>query len=192
MQVIDRKFYSKYHNDTDFSSDLTDFATNLVGSVMEEKKVITTVNIDVNMKFGVSDYNTIEFNTSTSTITVSRGGLITKGFRVGDEIFVQTTNGTPNNAANVKIIALTNNIITYSFISGTAISSATATEFEIRLLSDLTSLIFDYNVIENSDTTNYATSLDGVTDQSFYGAGINHTTSAYINMTPLAASGFKI
>ena len=75
MQVIDRKFYSKYHNDTDFSSDLTDFSVNLAGSVMEEKKVITTVNVDVNIKYVPADYAVLTVDTNSNTLTVSMGGL---------------------------------------------------------------------------------------------------------------------
>lgn len=186
MQVIDRKFYSKYHNDTDFSSDLTDFSVNLAGSVMEEKKVITTVNVDVNIKYVPADYAVLTVDTNSNTLTVSMGGLIAKGFRVGDEIVLSSANTTTSGAVTLKILSLTNTTINYSVVVGTPVSG-TDDDFEIRLTSFLSSFLFEYNVIENSDPTNYISSLDGITTKSFYGSIPTAFSTAWVDMIPLSA-----
>ena len=188
MQVIDRKFYSKYHNDTDFSSDLTDFATNLVGSVMEEKKVIATVNLDISLNYEPAQFNTLSINGSSNTMTLGYGSFIDAGFRIGDRIAIQATgqSGSPE----VKILAISPTVIHYSIQFG-ALSNLVENDFKAYLISDLTSFLLNYGVIENSDTTTFISPLDATTTQGFYGSNINHSSSTFVNLTPLGQSTNK-
>ena len=195
MQVINKKFYSKYYNDTDFATGPTDFNNNLAGSVMEEKKVVTTVNINVETSYASSSGNSLSLDNSVNTITLLFGNFINDGFRAGDIVSISGSNsggGYSLALFQARILSLTATSIVWVYDSGTApTSTGSVNNFAIQLKSDLTSFLLDYGVIENNDATSFLSSLDGVTNQGFYGSGINHATSAWLNLTPLGQSTNK-
>lgn len=178
MIVIDRKFYSKYYNGELYANNLSDFSSNLTGSVMEEKKAVYTINVDVS--FTLQQGLTLYTNAVNGTLRRQSGSWINDGWSVGDE-FQASANGGANQNYTAKIIALTSNVLTYSKISGND-ATENAQNWSMVLTSPLEGFKMKYGIIENSEPTNFFSKVDNIT-QSFYAQGVGIDTGGGVRST---------
>lgn len=178
MIVIDRKFFSKYYNGEIYANNLSDFSTNLTGSVMEEKKAVYTVNVDVS--FTLQQGLTLTTSSTNGTLTRQSGSWVSEGWSIGDE-FEASANGGANQNYTARIIALTSTVLTYVKLTGTD-ANENAQNWTMTLTSPLEGFKMKYGIIENNEPTNYLAKVDNLI-QSFYAQGVGVDTGGGVRST---------
>lgn len=180
MIVIDRKFYSKYYNGDTFASNLTDYSTNLTGSVMEYKKAIYTVNVDVSTVLYANSGLSLQANAISGTLDKQSGTWANDGWSVGDEFQASATGGVNPNFTG-RILAINGTSLTYIKLTGTDFTGQ-AFNWNMYLTSNLEGFQFKYGVIENNEPTNYLSPLDNIA-QGFYASGVGFDTGGGVRST---------
>lgn len=176
--IREEKYFNEFKNGENFDQNLNDFTNNFTGSVMEKQKVRFV--IDVNWGFDASTSNGVSSNPFLGSITKQSGSFIDDGFAVGGRgvmLFSWTGSG---NSFHFQISAINNNTMFVTQIFGqpqpdSATNSFNNTTVSIVGLDDLTSLVWNFGLVENSDIFNPRNLITN-SDQSYYGTGINSTT----------------
>lgn len=188
MVVVDRKFYSKYYNGITFANNLTDFSTNLTGSVMEFKKSIYTVNVDVKTVILATSGLSLNADATNGTLTRQAGSWINDGWSVGDTFTASATGGGFSTFTG-KILNLTSSILYYTKLTGTDYTGV-AYNWNMTLTSVLEGFNMQYGIIENNEPTNYLSKVDNIA-QGFYAQNVGFDTgggvrsTAFVDATPL-------
>ena len=166
---ISTKYYNEFKNGVGFTDSLLDFTNNFTGSVMENVKLVKQIDISWDSQSSESD----RFNVDAINLRISRtgsGNFINDGFNVGDVFDLYDE--TPAIDFTGEITSISNTIIIFTVISGTPTGTINGySEAVIRGLTDLSSLIYGFGLIGNSETFNIESKVSG-NDQAYYGSGI--------------------
>lgn len=165
--VTDRKYFDPLKNGEDYLTDTGDFAVHLAGSVMDERRVVTQVDVSWDSKAEAFNKFTIDdgFGLAGNQCTRLFGSFLDDGFAIGD-----TFDFTGDTTASRTVTGLSSDGLILVFDGATILQVATE-NLQVRGTTPLTSLIYKYAIIENADSTNFKSLLDG-SDQAFYIDGI--------------------
>ena len=179
MQIVSRKIFSQYYNDSDFLSNLGDSNINLAGNVMELKRAVYTVNVDVRSQASIG--NEFSINATTNSINRNFGSFIDDGFSIGDSFICDYDKPGGSVTFEGNIIAITDTQILFTTTSGTPITR-TEDRFDIYLTSFLTGLNFNFGLVENNDSFNANSPFDSTT-MGWYVDGVGVDTGGGIRST---------
>lgn len=174
-----RKFYSQFRNGATFASNLTDFTTNLVGSSGERIKLIQTVQVD--WYSGAINGDSFTF-IAAGHIQRAFNNFLTDGFAIGDT-FDYCTDLSGGGGAIITfsgtITSLSNDglHVYYTVTSGTEpVVGTIATSKYIRGTTVLKCLLYNFGIIENSESDNYISKVTGQ-DQGYTFKDLTVSTS---------------
>lgn len=176
VTVQEQKFLNQFKNGVAFGDNPLDFNTNLAGSVMENLKFITT--IDINWSASVTAGDVWTADVVLSSISRALGNWFTDGFSVGDNC-AWLENGVVT--ANITITAISNNgsTIFYTLNSGSITDTNSAS---LAGLEFLTALVYSFGLLGNNESFNVESKVSG-NDQGFYGSGIGFDTGGGVRDT---------
>lgn len=179
IEVLSRKFYSQIRNGEAFSSSLSDFSTNLTGSVME--RIRAEIEVQLSVLSLATASNAFTVNDTAKTITRASDNWEDDGWKVGDEFSVTgdlTFTGT--------IIALDDLELTYTLDTGTD-TGGPYTTLNIYLTSEYLGAIWQFGLPENDDNSGIFQNVVDGSDQLYTVTGILATYKT-MNATPGAKS----
>lgn len=162
LNVVSQKFYNQLRNGEDFSLNLSDYTTNLYGTVQGRYKAIFEVEV-----FWYSQADTAnQFVFSGNKITRLYGSFLTDQWSIGDTCIISATGGGNDGTrtvTNVTPLELT--------LNGAAFITHTSDLALLTGATELTGIDFKYGLIENSESTNFLSKIDGST-QGFTASGV--------------------
>lgn len=159
VNVISRKFLKQWFNGSTFAVDLTNFTNNLAGLNMQKLKLIQTFEVSWQSTFYESTFNPsnvrwgVEIVGNTIEITRRDGGnFITDGFSVGDKVRLLNRNTASVNQdyLNGEITFINSENVIILFSSAPTVFNANIYAWWLNGITPLTSLIYNYGLIENS------------------------------------------
>lgn len=193
IKLISRKYFSEWANGTSFSSNTSDFATHLKGSVGEKVKFVATVNAAL---ISVADQGNQFEAINGNTLRRQQGSWIDEGFAVGQTVsFIRDYTGLQsNNSPSVEwsgtIDAISDTEIDLTISSGT-FAIGYKTDHAIVCTSKFPALIFHSAIVGNDDDANFVSPYSGDI-QGFYYSSIDTTTPTTHQMTVIGGnSGSK-
>lgn len=168
--INDRKFYNQLKNGLTFTSNTSDYTTNLAGSIGERIKAVLTVRVD----WYSAAINGDSFTFTTSGhITRLYNSFIDDGFAIGD-----TFDYCPDLADGSVVFSGTVTFVTdtdlyYTVSSGTEPSAGTTqTSKYIRGLTQLNAIQYKFGIIENDEALNFINKVTGQ-EQAYYVSNIS-------------------
>jgi len=184
--IRDTKFFNEFKNDVGFVSNLSDYTLNLTGSVMENVKMTTLIDVSWSAATSASDIWSANTNVGVQSVVRTIGTWAGDGFSIGD-ICEWTENGPAT--AIIEIVAISNDGKTffYNVISGTITDTNHA---GLKGLTYLTASVYKFGLLENAESFNVESKVSG-NDQGFYGENIGLATypavrpTSFVNMTRL-------
>lgn len=181
IEVLSRKFYSQIRNGEDFSGSLSDFSTNLTGSVME--RIRAEIEVQLSVLSVATASNAFTVNDTAKTITRASDNWEDDGWKVGDDFSVTggaTFTGT--------IIALDDLELTYDLTSAPGTDTGGAyTTLNVYLTSEYLGAIWQFGLPENDDNSGIFQNVVDGSDQLYTVTGITATYKT-MNATPGAKS----
>ena len=170
VSIIDSKFYNQFYNGIDYADRLTTQSTsNLTGSVMENIKVVQTVDVSWTSQASVSNKFTVSIIGGTTQIKRESGSFFDDGFVNGDYAIL-------SNYGQHAISRLDEDVM--YFDAATGVPEDEYQVFTIAGTTKLSSLIYSFGLINNDDTFNISSKISG-NDQAYYVGGI---TTAFKEM----------
>jgi len=180
INVISQKYYKQWINDSAFSSDLTNYVANLAALVMQKIKLITVVDVHTATKSGVAAANspanlswtfTPIAPSTSNTVTITNNGQIdwvNERFFVGDTVTFYGTSLSIGNFSSVDgtVTAVTPSVITIYYSLAQSYPNDIINAMLVNK-TPLTSLIYNYGLIENTDNFN-TNSLVTSENQGYY------------------------
>jgi hypothetical protein len=183
LLIRDQKFFNEFKNDVGFVSNLSDFTTNLTGSVMENIKVVML--LDIEWKSVSSDSDRFDVDATALTITrTGSGSWLDEGFSVGDTFnLINTFSVTPVFIFKGQIGSISDSIIVFTTISGTPLTTTTGYgDAAVRGLTPLTASIYKFGLLENNESFNIQSKVS-LNDQGYYGGNIGFDTGGGVRDT---------
>ena len=184
IDITERKFFSQFLNDENYSSNLTEFTTNLAGSVIEKLKL--TQKVQVQWYANSEAFNT--WKVEATRFTRQSGSFKDDGFSVGDEFTYVTgfNSATPvNDFTNGVITAVSDDGLRLDFTGGPpSVLGIAEGDVGIRGTNDITALIYNFGLIKNDDTFNTISKVSD-NDQAYYGSAIGEDTGGGRPTTPV-------
>ena len=167
--ITDRKFFNQYANSADIGSNLTNFNTYLRGGVINNQKVVYTVEIDW-MDFFIGESSGNTWSVEDNVLTRNTGSWIDEGFSIGDTIDLALGDPLSLVFSDRVITNITNENI---FFDGAAVA---AQESNLGGLltggkTDLFGLEYSFGIINNNDEPVFKSLLDN-SDQTYYADGV--------------------
>ena len=171
--VNNREFKNQYDNGKTYVDNPSEFTVNLAGSVME--KIEATNQFDISWYFQATSSNPIDFeNTGANAYKYKKangGSFIDDGFSIGDTLqwsfssggSIITRQGTVNNISPTWMFI--------TFTTSTVIADAQSTTTLFQGTSDLTSLIYNFGLIQNTENFNTISKVS-TNAQAYYSTGI--------------------
>lgn len=173
-----QKFFNQFDNGTDLDLSTSNFTTFLSGNCGE----LLRNEIEVKISWTSESSATDIFSVSGNVLSRSGSGdFESDGFVVGDIIVIWELDGTPTQIVTKRnITAITSNTITfdgasepnYTFINGIVYGK-----------TPLESLLFNYGLIENNESVNFISKVDGFENNEFFADGIGVDTGGGIRDT---------
>lgn len=178
--VKDTKFYPQFKNGIDYTDSPLDFTLNLAGSVMENIKIVQT--IDVSWDSGASTSDTFTVSNGSTEISRTSGSFKVDGFASGDEIYVSGAGPYIAGTITDKLIIVT---------TATSTADGDYTSLTIKGTTDLTALVYNFGLINNDGNYNITSKVSN-TDQGYYAASIGADSgggrsTAFVNMQKLGS-----
>lgn len=155
ITVTSRKYYSQDVNGMDFSLNLGDYTTNLVGAAGEKKRSVITFDQYV----GTVPADSGDIEIDGTTLIRTTGSYINEDWRAGYEGRATSVIGGVTFTFRITAISLAEDVITFDLLSGIA-TPATYTDLVLEITSDLLACVFRYGLIENSEGTNFTNKVD--------------------------------
>lgn len=176
VDIVTRKYFNQLRNGSTFASNPSDFTDFLQGSICEKIKCETTIDVwwKSYSQVYIDEWNTVTV-TTTCTVTRNNYSFLDDGFRTGDTIIWTDGMYGTGTGTITSVNALT--MIIGSF-TGTLPDGA-RTSMVIWGTTSLTSIIFQYNLIENSEADNFISKIDGNT-LSYTGSGLSAVDTTLI------------
>lgn len=201
VQVISSKFYKQWINAADFSADLTNYTNNLAGSVMQKIKLVQQVSVswESNWVAQVSGANTfwvvsIPTSTTMSIVRNDGGNFLRDGMSNGDVVDIVFGNGSVVQYFNDGTITFVDeNNIFLSFGSSVSSYDITNNNGVIKGKTPLTSLIYNYGLVENGANFSGLSLVNGE-EQAWYtvdtvgAAGMSGRDTTMIDMEGIGVS----
>lgn len=185
ISIVSNKFYNQFKNNFDFSTNLTDYTTNLAGVVMEKIKVIR--QLDVDWRSDSSKANSFTSSGTATKLTRVNGSFIDDGFSIGDHVamtYIDST-GAWHGTYEFDILSINDLVMTTTTIqipSGAVLVDGAYTIMTLYGRTPLTALIYSFGLIENSENFNIVSKVSG-NDQSYYGSSIGYDTGGGVRST---------
>lgn len=171
--ISSKKFLGPFNNGINFDQNLSDFTTNLAGSVMEGQKAIYQFDVSWQDEASASNKWDIEVTGTTSiSIRKASGDFKDSGFSTGDTLdFSHVNNGDTNTfAGTVTNLTDGDTLLIISFASIT-LSSAEYASAKIRGTTPLTALQYTFGLIDNNEVFNVESKVTG-NAQGYYSGDI--------------------
>lgn len=179
--VSSQKFFNEYKNEVGFGTNTSDFTFNFTGSVMENVKVVT--QIDINWSGSVSASELWSADTVLGIISKNTGSWAVDGFRVGDYCgWLQ--NGIVTAYITITAMSLDELTIYYTLDSGLISDSNSASMVG---LTPLEGLKYKFGLLQTGESFNTISKVSG-NDQGYYAGGIglgSPRSTASVPMTKL-------
>ncbi|MFA5234182.1 MAG: hypothetical protein WC390_07265 [Sulfurimonas sp.] len=171
--LISSKIFNQLNNAANFGTDTGDYCNNLVGCVGERLRYIQQV--DVGWGVASSDYNPFVISGTGTIITRGSGySFFTDGFSQGDNIYYETSTGTIGTAI-ISTLSDLQMVIIYDpaqpVMADGIYDYSTHTYVNIHGTTPLTSLIYKFGLIENSENISYKNKITN-SDQAYYGSSV--------------------
>lgn len=162
INIISRKFWSQSKNGKLFNENISDYTDYLLGTIGE--KIKAEITIDVYWKSKGQQYVdewSVVISAGVGTVIRQTGSFLDDGFSVGDTIYwSDSVWGT-----GTGVISSVNDI-TMIFTSATgSIDDSLGLHYSMYIwgTTSLTSIIFNYNLIENDSADSFISLTDGNT-----------------------------
>lgn len=174
--VQSREFFSQLANGESYSLNLTDKASHLKGSAMEQLKVIYTVDVSWDSNSSQADLFRVETATSISR---QQGSFIQDGMSIGDIVDIDYIDS--GGAFNVVVTDVTLLVVTDDLIiwtGGSAPGGDIGRLFSIMTVhgkTELTGFDMRFGLIGNDEVFNFQSKVDG-SDQIYTAAGVGEDT----------------
>ena len=182
--VRERKFFRQFNNGQDFLSNPTDFATHLKGSLLNKLRALSLVEISWSTDASTSDPLTVV--AADNSISRLIGNFITDGFSVGDSFDFYNPSAAAGVIFSAEIISMSDKVMIFTPISGIVPSYGSQASW-IEGYGEKTGAIFQYGLIENDDSINFISKIDG-SDQGYYASGVGQGGSTgFVNAEPLGS-----
>lgn len=165
INVRDTKFFNEFKNDVGFTANTSDFTLNLTGSVMENIKMTTLV--DINWSASVTSSDSWSADTINGSISRSNGNWVNDGFSIGD-VCGWLQNGVLTANITIDSISQNGSTIFYTLNSGSLTDSNNGS---LAGLTYLSASIYKFGLLENSESFNVESKVSG-NDQGYYGGNI--------------------
>lgn len=171
IRVLSRKYYSQFVNGDTFGNNLSDYTNFLLANIGEKIQVVTRIECYW-QTIGQQYTNEFQITTDTTydTITRASGSFLTDGFSAGDTVTVRYLNGTWQ-TATATISTVNDREMVITTISMTTGYPTPAYNFSIYGTTKLYSMLFKFNLIENTGDVTFASLIDN-SEQSYYINGI--------------------
>lgn len=176
LDIVSRKFFNQTRNGGFFADNLTDFTDFLQGTICE--KIKTETVIDVYWKSTSSPYSDdwVLFSAAgTGIITRNTGSFIADGFRVGDSVKITAPLQPDDTGVITEVTALEVKMSSYTGF----IPDGTYSYMSMYGLTTFTGIIFNFNLIENSEADTFLSKVDNNTI-SYALAGISATDTLLV------------
>lgn len=154
--VVQKKWFSKYKNGSDFTELPSDFTVNMISNAFERLKYVATLRTWT--RFDLRDYYITD-----QSITISSGDF--PSVSVGDRCIIFFS-GTPFGLYSFTIESVKDNIIYYKDLVNTApipLPSTFAGVDTLIVVTDLTYLNYKWGLTPTNNTPTYQSYLDGQT-----------------------------
>lgn len=166
-KILITEFFNQFNNGEDFTLNPADVTPNLVGNVTEKMKTRQQVAIS-----WISNSNVVTPFVITAaapnTLTKTGGQFFNDGFVQGDFIDLYDLSGGVI-FSNRKITSMTPDTIEFD---GGAIAPTSLANGRMYGVTPLTSLRFKFGLIENSESVNFVSKIDGTAENVFTSANI--------------------
>tara|TARA_R110001583_G_C5664989_1_gene409991 strand:+ start:2939 stop:5623 length:2685 start_codon:yes stop_codon:yes gene_type:complete len=166
-----QKFFNQFDNGEDLDLSGSNFTSFLTGNCGEFLRNEIEVKISWTSESSATDIFSVNGNILTRSGT---GDFETDSFVVGDIIDIWELNGTPSViATDREISAITTDTITFD---GASVGTSTLTDGIVYGKTPLESLLFNYGLIENNESVNFVSKVDGTATNEFFAEGIGTLT----------------
>ena len=196
IDIINQKVFSQFKNGETFTSNITDFTPNLVGSVMEKIKIVSNFSIQWGFYYAAPEFdpNKVELRVrfDSDKLTIERmdgGSFIEDGFYQDQKITLRAANDVFSNVYNDKsIISVSNSFIVID-MDGVSSFPSTPVIYVIYGMEELTALVYSFGLIENDESVNFVSKVSG-NDQGYYGGNIGELiggvrSTSFVNLIAL-------
>ncbi len=176
--ITSRKFFNQLKNGVAFGSNLTDYTTNLTGSIGETIQAKFAVQVDWYAAAINGDSFTV---TSSGHITRLYNSFLDDGFAIGDtfDYCPDLAGGTV--VFNGTVTFVSDRDLYYTVNSGTPPTvGTTQTDKYIRGLTALDALQYKFGLIENDEALNFVNKVTGQ-EQCYYVSNIGSSSAVPIN-----------
>ena len=173
-----QKFFNQFDNGTDLDLSTSNFTTFLSGNCGE----LLRNEIEVKISWTSESSATDIFSVSGNVLSRSGSGdFESDGFVVGDIIVIWELDGTPTQIVTKRnITAISSNTITFD---GASEPNYTFVDGIVYGKTPLESLLFNYGLIENNESVNFISKVDGFENNEFFADGIGVDTGGGIRDT---------
>lgn len=168
IRIRNQRTFNEFKNDYSFASNPSDSTFNLAGSVMENIRVYTLIEVGWYSKTKDTSATWV-INTANGTLESSAGNFITDGFAVGDTFMYEDISGGGGTNFIGQITAVSALFINFTVTSGSRAN--TDTDAIIRGTTPLTASIFKYNLLGNTENFNVESKVSG-NDQGYYASNV--------------------
>lgn len=173
--VNNREFKNQYDNGQTYGDNPSEFTVNLAGSVME--KIEATNQFDISWYFQATSSNPIDYEDLGSDEFKYRkangGSFIDDGFSIGDTLQWSFPSGGSTTTRQGTVDNITPTWIYITYTTPTTLTPAVgqSTGSLFQGTSDLTSLIYNFGLIQNTENFNTISKVSS-NDQAYYSTGI--------------------
>ena len=175
INVISRKFYNQLDNGSDYTLNTSTFTNFIKGNSGGRYKAIHDIGVEwfsTALQVGTTIVNGFTFTATADTITRDSGSWISDGFKLGDTIKTVTTSGTNDKTCTISNI--TDSVLT---CSGAGFSNQVDGDAIIVGFTTLNDVEFQFGLIENSESINFNSKVDGNV-QKYRLQGVSGTPTA--------------
>ena len=189
IDIAEQKFFNQFLNGDSFSTNTSEFTSNLAGSVLEKIKFTQKVQVQWFAFSQDSDPWTIE----TTRFIRSNGSFIEDGFSIGDTFdhYRDWSTGSPTLDFSGTVTAISDDglRLTFTVDSGTVTTGTDEKDVGFRGTNDITALIYKFGLIENDEPLNFISKVSG-NEQAYYAVDIGKDVGSgrpttFVNMTAL-------
>ncbi len=179
INIRDQRTFNEFKNGYSFANNPAESTYNLTGSVMENIRVYTLIEVGWFSKTK-DNAATWTVNTSNGTLQSNSGNFVTDGFAVGDEFYYEEISGGGgvNFTARITSVSATN----INFLLLTGSRANTDTDAIIRGVTPLTASIFKFNLLGNTENFNVESKVSE-NDQGYYASNIGFDTGGGVRDT---------
>ena len=185
IQINNQEFLNQFDNGVGLNLTTTTNTSFLNGNSGELIKNTIEVQISWTSQSSATDIFEVTGNTLTRSGT---GDFITDGFVVGDIIDGWELSPLGAVFTDREITAITSSQIDFD---GAVVPLTTFTDGEIYGKTPLESLYFKYGLIENTESLNFVSKIDGIAENEYFASGIGFDTGGGvrdINKLPMIST----